>query len=81
MTIKQYTLTDLLNRIMAEDTPEYQIREMAMNIHAQIWNQELIIIDVEEAIDEEIKTENDVYSYCDMYTQILLDAYERKKDD
>lgn len=81
MTIKQYTLTDLLNRIIAQDTPTLTIKKMAQNIHDQIWNQELIIIDVEEAIDEEIKTENDVYSYCDMYTQILLDAYERKKDD
>ena len=75
MTIKQYTLTDLLNRIIAQDTPTLTIKKMAQNIHDQIWNQELIII------DEEIKTENDVYSYCDMYTQILLDAYERKKDD
>lgn len=52
---------------------------MAQNIHDQLWNQELIIIDAEEAIDEEIKTESDVYSYCDMYTQILLDTYERRK--
>jgi hypothetical protein len=80
MKVKQWTLTDLLNRIIAQDTSEREIIAMARNIHDQIWNQELIIVDVAEAIDDEIKTERDVYSYFDMYVQILLDAYKEERE-